>query len=163
MLVDFQFNDHTFAEFFEETLKRYNNPKIVANWLLGEVMAYLKANKVEIEKANITPIKLAEMLELIENGTISGKIAKTVLAEILNTGKSVQDIIKEQGLTQISDEGEIVKIVQEVIQNNPKQVEQFKAGKDAVIMFLVGQVMKLSKGRAKPDAVQKILREELSQ
>ena len=159
----FIISSHTFAEFFEETLKHYNNPKIVANWLLGEVMAYLKANKVEIEKANITPIKLAEMLELIDKGTISGKIAKTVLAEILNTGKSVQDIIKEQGLTQISDEGEIVKIVQEVIQNNPKQVEQFKAGKDAVIMFLVGQVMKLSKGRAKPDAVQKILREELSQ
>ena len=104
---------------------------------------------------------MSEILKLIDNGTITGKIAKNILLEVLGTGKTVQDIIKEQGLTQISDEGELVKIVGDVIKNNPKQVDEFKSGKDTVIMFLVGQVMKASKGRAKPDKAQELLRKAL--
>lgn len=150
------------ATFFEESTKLYNKPKVVANWIMGDLTAYLKANNLKIEDAGISPAQLAEMLKLIDNGTISGKIAKTVLVEVLKSGKSVQDVIREKGLTQISNEGELEKIIQDVIKNNPKQVEQFKGGKDAIIMFLVGQVMKATKGRAKPDAVQKLLRKALS-
>ena len=126
---------------------------------MGDITAFLKSNKLDLNNAKISPVILAEMIALIDKGTISNKIGKEIIVEILQTGKSVSEIIKEKGLTQISDEGEIVKIVQDVIKANPAQVDQFKAGKDAVIMFLVGQVMKASKGRAKPDAVQKILRD----
>jgi aspartyl-tRNA(Asn)/glutamyl-tRNA(Gln) amidotransferase subunit B len=130
----------------------------VANWLMGELMAYLKANELTIEKIELTPGQLVNMIQEIDKGTISGKIAKALLVDMLKTGKTVHDLIKEQGLTQISDEGALVKIVEEVIKSNPKQVEQFKAGKDSVIMFLVGQVMKASQGRAKPDKVQELIR-----
>ena len=150
------------SRFFEEAIMVHNNAKAVANWLMGDITAYLNANKIGLEKSNITPKKLAEMVSMIDNGTISNKIAKDVVIEILKTGKTVEEIVKEKGLTQISDESEIVNIVKEVISANPAQVEQFRAGKETVIMFLVGQAMKASKGRAKPDSVQKILRQELS-
>ncbi len=158
ILVSFPF----MSRFFEETIQIHNNPKAAANWLMGDITAYCNANKIDLSASKITPSKLAEMLSLIDKGTISNKIGKEILFEMMQTGKSAADAVKEKGLTQISDEGEIVKIVQEVIKNNPKQTEEFKAGKDSVIMFLVGQVMKASKGRAKPDAVQKILRKLLS-
>lgn len=148
--------------FFEETIKHFNNPKIIANWIMVEILAYLKENKIEIDQASITPSQFAELLTLIENGTVSGTLAKTILAKALSSGETIQTIIKEQGLTQISNENELISIVQEVIKACPKQVEQFKTGKEAVIMFLVGQVMKTSRGRAKPDVVQKILREEIA-
>jgi len=147
--------------YFEECLKLYDHPKTIANWLMGDLTAYLKSNNLSIEQVGLTPAQLVEMLQMIDKGTISGKIAKTILVEALKTGKTIKDIVAEQGLTQISDESEILKIIAEVIEKNPKQVNEFKSGKDAVVMFLVGQVMKLSKGRAKPDAVQKLLREQL--
>ena len=150
------------ADFFENCAKHYSKPKIAANWIMGDLAAYLNANNLTIDKIDFSPLKLAEMLGLIDKGTISGKIAKIVLAEILKTGKNVQDIIKDLGLTQISDESEINNIIDEIINNNPKQVAEFKSGKDPVIMFLVGQVMKASKGRVKPDMAQELLRRALS-
>jgi len=150
------------ADYFENCIKLYPNPKIVANWLMGDFAAYLNANNITIDKIELAPAQFIEMLEAIDKGTISGKTAKTVLVEMLKTGKTVHDIIKEQGLTQISDENELRKIIEEVISINPKQTAEFKAGKDSVIMFFVGQVMKASKGRAKPDAVQKLIREALT-
>jgi aspartyl-tRNA(Asn)/glutamyl-tRNA(Gln) amidotransferase subunit B len=150
------------ATFFEECISLYNKPKVLANWIMGDLTAYLKESKLSIDQLNFTPAQLVEMVQLIDKGTISGKIAKTVLVDILKTGKSVQDIVKEKGLTQISDEGEIVKIVKEVIKNNPKQAEQYKGGKKAVMGFLVGQVMKASKGRANPGMVNKLLAKELA-
>ena len=149
------------ATFFEECLALYNKPKVLANWIMGDLTAYLKDNKLTIEKIDFAPAQLVGMVQLIDKGTINGNIAKTVLVETLKTGKSVQDIIKEKGLTQVSDEGEIVKIVKDVIKNNSKQVEQYKAGKKAVAGFLVGQVMKASKGRANPGLVNKLLAKEL--
>lgn len=150
------------SRFFEETVNIHNNPKAAANWLMGDVTAYLKATKIGLEDSNITPSKLAEMISLIDKGAISNNIGKEVVLEILKTGKSVQEIIKEKGLTQISDESELIKIIQDVITSNPKQVEGFKAGKEPLLMFLVGQVMKATKGRAKPDVVQKLLKQELA-
>jgi len=149
------------ANFFEETLKLHNKPKIIANWMLGDLTAYLNEQKKMIDQIDFTPAQLAEILELIDKGTISGKIAKTVLVKVLETGKQVKDIIAESGMTQISDEGEMVKIVQEVIKNNPGPVEQYKGGKKGVIGFLVGQVMKASKGRANPGLANKLLTKEL--
>jgi len=159
--AEFLTSSPALAVFFESCVKLYAQPKIVANWIMGDLTAYLNANNLSLEKIDLTPAGLIDLFKEIDKGTISGKIAKTILMEMLKSGKTVHDIIKEQGLTQISDEGELVKIVEDVIQNNPKQVAEFRAGKDSVIMFLVGQVMKASKGRAKPDAVQKLLRSRL--
>ncbi|MFC1637758.1 Asp-tRNA(Asn)/Glu-tRNA(Gln) amidotransferase subunit GatB [Candidatus Margulisiibacteriota bacterium] len=150
------------ADFFEQAVKLYHKPKIIANWVMGDLTGYLNEHKKSIDQIDLTPAQLIEIIDLIDKGTISGKIAKTVLLEVLASGKSVQDVIKEKGLTQISDEGKLEKVIADVIKNNPKQAEQFRSGKETVIMFFVGQVMKATKGRAKPDAVQKLLRKALS-
>ncbi|OGC04784.1 aspartyl/glutamyl-tRNA amidotransferase subunit B [candidate division WOR-1 bacterium RIFOXYA12_FULL_43_27] len=150
------------SDYFEECLKIENKPKEIANWMLVNVMAYLKNKNLDIKDIVFSPRELIELIKLIEKGTISGTAAKEVLIKALETGKNIKDIVSESGATQISDEGALQQIVKEVIKNNPKQVLQFKSGKDPVIMYLVGQVMKESKGRAKPDLVQALLRKELS-
>lgn len=150
------------ADYFEETIKLYDKPAIVSNWLLGDISAYLNENKKTLNEVNFPPAELASMLELMDKGTISGKIAKTVLVEALKTGKPVKDIVAQSGMTQISDEGEIEKIAAEVIKNNPKPVEDYKNGKESSITFLVGQVMKISKGRANPALANQILKKLLS-
>lgn len=150
------------SQYFEECVKLHNKPKIISNWLIGDLSAYLNENKLSITQIDLTPAELTEMLKLMDKGTISGKIAKTILVEMLKTGKSVHDIISEKGLTQISDEKELIEVIKEVIKGNPKTIEDYKKGKEAAITFLVGQVMKATKGRAKPDLVNKLLKEELS-
>ena len=152
----------TMADYFEECVGLYSKPKIVSNWLLGDLSAYLNGNKLDISEIDLAPAELTEMLKLIDKGTISGKIAKTVLVEMLRSGKSIHDIISEKGLTQISDEKELIEVIEKVIIENPKTVEDYKKGKETSITFLVGQVMKATKGRAKPDLVNKLLKEELS-
>ncbi|MDD5593874.1 MAG: Asp-tRNA(Asn)/Glu-tRNA(Gln) amidotransferase subunit GatB [Candidatus Margulisbacteria bacterium] len=149
------------ADYLEETVKLFPKATAAANWLTGDITAYMNENKKDFSQLNLTPAQLAEILRLIDDGTLSNKIAKTVLFTVLKTGKQVKDVIAESGLTQISNEDELKKIVQEVINNNPKQVEQFKAGKETVMMYLVGQVMKLSKGRANPALANKLLTELL--
>jgi len=150
------------ARFFEECVKLYKNPKAIANWLLVEVAAYLNESKKTIGEIIFIPAQLAEILQLIDKGTISGKIAKTVLAEVLKSGRQVKDVIAESGLTQISNEKEIEIIVKEVIKNNPKPVEEYKKGKETAITFLVGQVMKASKGRANPSLATELLKKTLA-
>ncbi len=149
------------ANFFEECVKLYNKPKTVANWILSELQAYLNTHHLTISQSNFSPAQLAEILELIDKGTISGKIAKTILLDVLKTGKQVKDVIAESGMTQISDETELKKIIQEIIKNNPKQVEQYKSGKTTIIGFFVGQVMKVTKGRANPGLANKLLKQAL--
>jgi aspartyl-tRNA(Asn)/glutamyl-tRNA(Gln) amidotransferase subunit B len=155
-------NSIELMEFFEETLKLDVNPKLVANWLMGDISAILKDEKIELKDSKLKPEMLKEMIELIEKGTISGKIAKEILPEILKYGKSPSKIIEEKGLVQINDESEIVKIVKSVIEKNPNQVQQFLNGKEKVIGFLVGQTMKESKGKANPELVNKILLNQLN-
>jgi len=149
------------ADFFEATAKLYPKPTVIANWLLGEVSCYLNEKKLGISEIDFTPTQLAEILQLIDQGTISGKIAKTVLQEVLSTGRQVKDVIKEKGLTQISDQKELAQIVQEVINNNPKPIEEFRKGKETAIIFLMGQVMKATKGRANPELAKKLLLKHL--
>ena len=160
--ADILIADKELANFFEETIKLYSKAQVVANWLVGEVLFFLNGRKKSISDISFTPGQLAELLKLIDAGTLSGKLAKEVLAKVLSTGKQVKDVIAESGMTQISDQGEIEKIVAEVIKNNPKPVAEYQSGKTAVMTFLVGQVMKLSKGRANPGIATELLKKQLS-
>ncbi|GAB6180261.1 Asp-tRNA(Asn)/Glu-tRNA(Gln) amidotransferase subunit GatB [Desulfotomaculum defluvii] len=150
------------SDYFEEAIEHYNNPKAISNWLMGELSRLLNAAGLDITACKIKPAQLAEMLKLIDKGTISGKIAKTVFEEMFVSGKEPETIVKEKGLVQISDEGAIASIVEQVIAANPKSVQDYHAGKKQAIGFLVGQVMRATKGKANPEMVNKMLQEKLS-
>ncbi|WP_128895792.1 Asp-tRNA(Asn)/Glu-tRNA(Gln) amidotransferase subunit GatB [Longirhabdus pacifica] len=151
------------ADFFEESLKYTKDAKAVSNWMMGELLGYVNANNLELSKLIITGKGLGEMINLIEKGTISSKIAKQVFKDMLETGKQPQQIVEEKGLVQISDEGAIKSIVEQVVAANPKSVEDFKNGKDRAVGFLVGQVMKETKGKANPGLVNKIIKQCLQE
>lgn len=150
------------AIFFDETVSVGATPKAVSNWILGEISKVLNEESLTISELNITPKKLAELIKEIEKGTISNTAAKKVFDEILETGKEVADIIKEKGLAQVNDEGEIKKIVEEVLNQNQKSIEDYKNGKTNALGFLVGQVMKASKGKANPQIINKLILEILN-
>ncbi|RCX13897.1 aspartyl/glutamyl-tRNA(Asn/Gln) amidotransferase subunit B [Fontibacillus phaseoli] len=145
------------ADLFENSLSYTTDAKAVSNWIMGDLLGYLNSNGLELAEVKLSGQGLGEMINLIEKGTISSKIAKTVFKEMLQSGKQPQQIVEEQGLVQISDEGAILDIVKEVVANNPASVQDYKAGKDKAIGFLVGQVMKQSKGKANPGLVNKLL------
>ncbi|MBU8906407.1 Asp-tRNA(Asn)/Glu-tRNA(Gln) amidotransferase subunit GatB [Desertibacillus haloalkaliphilus] len=149
------------SDFFEEALTHDADAKQIANWLMGEVSAYLNANYKEINEVPLTAEGLAKMIALIEKGTISSKIAKKVFKEMIENGGDPEVIVKEKGLVQISDEGELLKIVTEILDNNEQSIEDFKNGKDKAIGFLVGQMMKATKGKANPQVVNKLIMEEI--
>jgi len=139
------------ADYFETALKEYTNTKKLSNWMMTELLREFKGeDAADIASCKISPPQLAVLLTMIDKGTISGKIAKTVFAEMLETGHDAEQIVKDKNLVQMSDEGDLVKIVQEIVAANPSQVEQFKAGKTKVMGFFVGQLMKQTKGRANP-------------
>lgn len=149
------------ADFFEATVKAGADAKLASNWLMGDVSAYLNAEQKELANIALTPGNLSEMIKLIENGTISSKIAKTIFKELIEQGGSAEQIVKEKGLVQISDEGALLKIVSEILDANPQSIEDFKNGKSKAVGFLVGQLMKATKGQANPQMVNKILLEEI--
>lgn len=150
------------ANFFEDSLKHTSDAKASTNWITGELLGYLNANGLELDEVKISGQGLGEMIQLIEKGTISNKIAKTVFKSWVETGKSPQQIVEEQGLVQISDESAILAVVDAVIAANPQSVEDFRNGKDKAIGFLVGSVMKETKGKANPGLVNKLLTERLN-
>lgn len=149
------------ADFFEESLKYTKDAKAVSNWIMGDLLAHLNANNLELSDVKVTGQGLGEMIGLMEKGTISSKIAKTVFKEMIESGKAPQAIVEEKGLVQISDEGAIKAIVDKVVDANPQSVEDYRAGKDKAIGFLVGQVMKESRGKANPALVNQLLVERL--
>ncbi|EIW19782.1 MULTISPECIES: Asp-tRNA(Asn)/Glu-tRNA(Gln) amidotransferase subunit GatB [Pelosinus] len=149
------------ADYFDQSVQNNGDAKVVANWLMGEVSKHLNSEGITILDCPVSPKQLTELLALIEKGTISNKIAKTVFEEMWTSRKDAEVIVKEKGLVQISDSSEIVAIVESVIAANPQSVADFKAGKDKAIGFLVGQIMKQTKGRANPDMVNTLLRERL--
>jgi aspartyl-tRNA(Asn)/glutamyl-tRNA(Gln) amidotransferase subunit B len=151
----------TMADFFEAVATKYHEAKVVANWMMGEISRHLNAEGIELQDTGMTPAHLLELLKLQDNGTISGKIAKTVFEEMFLSGKMPADIVREKGLVQITDEGAITSIVDQVISGNPQSVEDYRKGKDKAIGFLVGQVMKLSKGKANPELVNRLLKEKM--
>jgi aspartyl-tRNA(Asn)/glutamyl-tRNA(Gln) amidotransferase subunit B len=149
------------SDFFDATVKAGADAKQASNWIMGEVSAFLNAEQKTFEDIPLTPEGLAGMIKLIENGTISSKIAKTVFKELVENGGDPEAIVKAKGLVQISDEGALTKIIVEILDANQQSVEDYKNGKDKAIGFLVGQVMKQTKGQANPGVVNKVLVEEL--
>jgi aspartyl-tRNA(Asn)/glutamyl-tRNA(Gln) amidotransferase subunit B len=149
------------AEWFEEAVKAGGQPKAIANWMMGELTRKLNEEGRGFEDCPLSPERLVGLLELLEEGTISGKIAKTVFEEMYSSGRDAKAIVEEKGLVQISDSGELEKAVDEVIASNSDEVERFKAGEQKLMGFFVGQVMKATKGKANPKAVNEIIRKKL--
>lgn len=150
------------SDFFEATVADGADAKLASNWLMGEVLAYLNKQQKELKDVALTPAGLSKMVQLIEKGTISSKIAKKVFNELIEKGGDPDEIVKAKGLVQISDEGTLRKVVTEILDNNEQSIEDFKNGKDRAIGFLVGQIMKATKGQANPPLVNKILLEEIN-
>lgn len=165
-------NDLDMAQFFERTLEALpeialnsdegrNKAKKVSSWILSELVAKLNADSIAISETKVSPENLGKLVELIDSGKISGKIAKEVFAEMYETGVDPEKIISSKGLSQISDEASLVKIIEEVILSNPKSVEDYQGGNPRAFGFFVGQVMAKTKGQANPQVVNKLLREKL--
>lgn len=149
------------ADFFEETIKHINDSQLVSNWVTGDVLRRLNDEDLEIEDLKFGPKALADLLKIVKDGKINNNTGKKVLREMFESGKEAQTIVEEKGLIQISDEGELEKILNNILDNNEQSIIDFKNGKDRALGFLVGQVMKETKGKANPQVVNKLLKEEL--
>jgi aspartyl-tRNA(Asn)/glutamyl-tRNA(Gln) amidotransferase subunit B len=149
------------ADYFEACVRDYPNPKIVSNWVMGDLLRELKNDGKEPDESPLKPEQLAAMLKLIDAGTISGKIAKDVFIEAYKTGKAPDIIVKEKNLVQVSDPGLIEKLIDQVLNANPNEVKKYREGKDTLFGFFVGQVMKLSQGKANPGKVNELLKKKL--
>ncbi|GGA75516.1 Asp-tRNA(Asn)/Glu-tRNA(Gln) amidotransferase subunit GatB [Ornithinibacillus halotolerans] len=150
------------ADFFEETVSHGADIKLVGNWLMGDISGYMNKHLKELHDLAITPESLGKMIKLIEEGTISSKIAKKVFAELVEKGGDPEEIVKAKGLVQISDEGQLREIITGILNDNEQSIIDYKNGKDRALGFLVGQVMKATKGQANPPMVNKILVEEMN-
>ncbi|GAB6182580.1 Asp-tRNA(Asn)/Glu-tRNA(Gln) amidotransferase subunit GatB [Thermodesulfovibrio hydrogeniphilus] len=151
------------AEWFEEAVQLGVKPKEAANWIMVELLRLINEEGKEITECPLKPVQLVELLNLIEKGTINRNTAKEVFEDMYKTGKSAEQIVKEKGLTQISDDTVIMDAIKEVLSKNPKEVERFKAGEQKLIGFFVGQVMKLTKGKANPKLVNQLLLKALKE
>lgn len=149
------------ANYFEESVRIYPKPKTVSNWVMVELLRELKGEAVEIEQCPLHPEKLAELLNLIDQGVISGKIAKAVFEEMYRSGKRAPEIIQEKGMTQISDQDELSTAIDQVLAANAENVSAYLQGKEKLFGYLVGQIMKATRGRANPELVNRLLREKL--
>ncbi len=157
----FMTNDKATADYFEAAVAAGADPKACVNWLMGEFASQLSTDGIEIAQAPVSAENLAALLKLISKGTISGKIAKKVFATMWKEGGNPEEIVKAQGLVQISDTAELSKLVDEVVGKNPKAVEDFKAGKKKAVGALVGQIMKATKGKANPRVINELLNKKL--
>lgn len=153
--------DLPLANYFEDCVKLYNEPKMIANWIMTELLSQLSSRRLEVEELPVKPASLVEMLKMINSGRISGKMAKDILGEMFDTGKEASEIVRTKGLVQISDEAELEKMIDKVLEENQKSVEDFHKGKQKALIFLVGQVMKQTQGKANPKKVNEILKEKL--
>jgi len=153
--------DKDLANFFEEVTKESNSPKLSANWIMGEFLAELNNENLSIKESKVSSNKLGQLIGRIEDGTISGKIAKDIFEKMWSSGKEVDAIIKDESLEQVTDNKEIESMIDEVIESNPEQLQQYRSGKDRLFGFFVGQVMKASQGKANPRQVNDILKSKL--
>ena len=151
------------AEYFEALVAKHNNSKICANWVMGEVLSALKDSDFTIAECPVTPELLAGILQRISDNTISGKIAKTVFAEVWQSGKTADEVIEAKGLKQVTDTGAIEAIIDEIIAANPNQAAEYRGGKEKMMGYFVGQVMKASKGKANPGMANQLLKKKLSE
>ena len=155
--------DPNLSNFFEEVVVRSRDPKLAANWIMGELSAFLNKENLSILETKVDSINLGNLLSRIEDSTISGKIAKEIFEEMWNSKKSPDEIIEEKGLKQVTDSSEIKKVINQVLEQNQSQLEQYKSGKEKLFGFFVGQVMKASRGKANPEQVNKLLEERLKE
>jgi aspartyl-tRNA(Asn)/glutamyl-tRNA(Gln) amidotransferase subunit B len=153
--------DKDLANFFEAVVKVSNSPKLSANWIMGELSAELNNENLSINESKITSNQLGQLILRIEDGTISGKIAKEIFEKLWSSDNQVDEIIQGEGLEQVTDDKEIESMIDKVINSNPEQLEQYRSGKDRLFGFFVGQVMKASQGKANPKQVNEILRKKL--
>jgi len=149
------------ADYFEECIKSFPQPKTVSNWILSELLRLLKQDDREIEDCPVTPQQLAELFQLMDKGTISGKIAKQVFEEMYKTKAAAQEIVHKKGLEQVSDESQLEDVIEKILADNPDTVKKYKSGKTKVFGFFVGQVMKETRGKANPEIANKILNQKL--
>ena len=149
------------ADFFDAAAKKTKNYSLLSNWLIGEISAYLNKEQIDIHASTLTADKVAMLINRIDDQTISGKIGKSIFEEMCVSGSTPDEIIESKGLKQISDDGAIEEIIMTVINENPSQVEAYLSGKDKLFGFFVGQVMKLTEGKANPKAVNSILKDKL--
>ncbi len=149
------------ADYFESSVKLFNHPKAVSNWVMGELTRELNNSGTDISASPVTPERLVSIMRMVDKGTISLKVAREIFPELYSSGKTPEQIVQEKGLTQVSDEGALAKVIEEVLSKNPGQVAQFKEGKQQVLGFLVGQVMKASGGKANPGKVNELLKKKL--
>ncbi|MDP2725837.1 MAG: Asp-tRNA(Asn)/Glu-tRNA(Gln) amidotransferase GatCAB subunit B, partial [Syntrophales bacterium] len=149
------------ADYYEEVVKLSGRPKIAANWVMGDVLRLLNEDGRDIKSSPVSPASLAEMIKLIEAGTISGKMAKEIVEEMYKSGKPPQAVIKEKGMVQLTDEEAIAEIIAGVMAANPAQLAQYRSGKDKLFGFFVGQVMKATQGKANPQIINELLNKML--
>ena len=150
------------ADYFESCVKLFNQPKAVSNWVMGELLRELNNSGTAVGDSPVSPERLVSLLKLVDNGTISLKVAREIFPELYASKMSPEQIVQEKGLTQVSDEGALGKIIDEVIAKNPAQVAQYRSGKEQVFGFFVGQVMKESGGKANPGKVNELLKRKLA-
>jgi len=153
--------DKATADYFEKCAKIYKKADVISNWILGDIMSALNQKGIGIAELNLPAENLVSMLNLIDENKISGKIAKQILPKMIETGQKAEDIVEGEGLSQISDTSALEGVIETVVKENPKPVEDFQKGKETALMFLVGQVMRYTKGKANPGMVNEILRKKL--
>lgn len=156
-------SDKYLADYFEECVKIYPQAKTISNWIMTELLAHLNSRNIQIRHLQLKPESLVAIFQMMDEGLISGKIAKEILPQMLDTKKEARDIVREKGMQQITDAGELEEIIQKVVEENPKPATDYYQGKGNALMFLVGQVMRKSRGRANPAIVNKILKEKLKE
>ncbi|ALZ87191.1 glutamyl-tRNA amidotransferase [Aerococcus urinaeequi] len=149
------------SDFFDAAVKAGADPKQASNWLMGEVNAYMNDNEKDLDQIGLTPESLAEMIALIEDGTISSKQAKKVFKLLADKGGSAKEVVEAEGLVQLSDPAQLLPLITEILDNNQQSIDDYKAGKKKATGFLVGQIMKATKGQANPQVVNQLLTEEL--
>jgi aspartyl-tRNA(Asn)/glutamyl-tRNA(Gln) amidotransferase subunit B len=149
------------AEYYEASVRLFPQPKTVSNWVMGELTRELNLTGTPTGASPVSPERLTTLLRMVENGTVSLKVARDIFPEMYGTGKAPEQIVQEKGLTQVSDEGAISQVVDDVLAKNSAQVSQYKQGKQQVLGFLVGQVMKASAGKANPGKVNELLKQRL--
>jgi aspartyl-tRNA(Asn)/glutamyl-tRNA(Gln) amidotransferase subunit B len=154
--------DRFLAAYFERCLEIHANPKLVSNWIMGELIRELNAGNTTADRFPVSPEEFAGLLRMVDTGTISGNIAKSVFAKMIETGDSAATIVEREGLSMISDKSELDQLVRDVLDSNPSTVSDFKNGKKKALGFLVGQVMKASRGKADPRMVNTLLKKALT-
>jgi len=150
------------ANYYEECVKLFNQPKVVSNWVMGELLRLLKEDNRDVKDCPVKPCNMVKLIKMVDAGAVNLKTAKEVFEDVYKTGKDPEAIVKEKGLVQVSDEGALIKAIDEVIAANPKEVAEYKAGKEKLFSFFIGQTMKATKGQANPQVLNKLVKERLA-